>query len=169
MNERTEVDAAIDRSRWPKGPWDGEPDKVQWIDEATGLDCLIVRNGSGNLCGYVGVPEGHPFFLVGYSDCPPPVKCDVEALWCEHSPGHVTNVHGGLTYSNLCAGHICHVPEAGRPDRVWWLGFDTAHSGDVTPGYPESLRALFANGTYKDVPYVKAECARLAEQLATVR
>ncbi len=27
-----------DKSAWPRGPWDIEPDKIQWIDEATDLD-----------------------------------------------------------------------------------------------------------------------------------
>ena len=47
-----------DKTNWPsRGPWDNEPDKAQWIDEASGYDCLIVRGGGGALCGYVGVPE----------------------------------------------------------------------------------------------------------------
>lgn len=40
----------IDKTGWPIGQWTNEPDKVQWIDEATGLDCLIVRHrGCGHL------------------------------------------------------------------------------------------------------------------------
>jgi hypothetical protein len=52
----------IDKTLWPRGEWDDEPDKMQWQDEATGLPCLIVRGPVGALCGYVGVPEGHPCF-----------------------------------------------------------------------------------------------------------
>lgn len=50
------------------------------------------------------------------------------------------------------------------PEGCWWLGFDCAHSGDYTP----SLRWPVAKewGTYKDIAYVRAEVARLAEQLA---
>lgn len=33
----------IDKSAWPRGAWDDEPDKVQWQDPATGLPCLIDR------------------------------------------------------------------------------------------------------------------------------
>lgn len=52
----------IDKSTWGPGPWQDEPDKIQYVDEATGLPCLIVRNGKeiGALCGYVGVLPGHP-------------------------------------------------------------------------------------------------------------
>jgi hypothetical protein len=30
----------IDKSQWGPGPWQDEPDKKQWQDEATGLPCL---------------------------------------------------------------------------------------------------------------------------------
>lgn len=52
----------VDKSAWGPGPWQDEPDKRQWQDEATGLPCLIVRNPAGALCGYVGVSKEHPAF-----------------------------------------------------------------------------------------------------------
>lgn len=129
------------RERAGPGPWDHEPDKIQWSDDATGLPCLIVRGPLGALCGYVGVPEGHPWYGVEFS-----------AVNAE--------VHGGLTYSSPCqhGGKICHVPEPGEPDNVWWLGFDCAHLGDLTPG------AYLDDGTYRDVGYVTRETAHLAQQ-----
>lgn len=48
-----------DKSEWPRGQWDDEPDKMQWLDEATGRPCLIVRNSFGGLCGYMGVDKSH--------------------------------------------------------------------------------------------------------------
>lgn len=46
----------------PSGAWDDEPDKAHWIDPATDLDCMIRRSlRGGALCGYVGVPTGHPW------------------------------------------------------------------------------------------------------------
>jgi hypothetical protein len=141
------------------GPWDGEPDKAQWIDQDTGLDCLIVRNRLGTLCGYVGVPAGHPWHGQDYDA--------VDA-----------DVHGGLTYSARCqeygAEHgICHVPEPGRPDDVWWLGFDCGHLGDLAPGMESVRRAaglppLSRHETYRDVAYVRAQCQQLAAQAAAV-
>jgi hypothetical protein len=51
----------IDKSEWDRGPWDNEPDKVQWQDAATGLPCIARRSEAmGSWCGYVGVAEGHP-------------------------------------------------------------------------------------------------------------
>lgn len=140
----------IDKSGWPRGEWDQEPDKAQWKDPATGLHCLIVRNSMGALCGYVGVPASHPLHGVGYDE----VSIDAR-------------VHGGLTYSDRCdprgeedpGSHICHVPEPGDPDDVWWFGFDCSHYGDYmpAPGY-----AMLNSGRYRNVEYVRGEIADLA-------
>ena len=140
------------RSAWlpgaKPGPWDDEPDKVQWVDEATGLDCLVVRNRIGALCGYVGLPPEHPWHGMDYDA--------VDA-----------RIHGGLTFAAACderpgdGPKICHVPAPERPADVWWLGFDCAHYGDFTPG----LGWHGEGETYRDLGYVRAECASLAGQL----
>lgn len=145
----------MDKTAWGDGPWQREPDKVHWIDETTNLDCLIVRSkGSGAWCGYVAVTEGHPLFGVEYSGA------DVE-------------VHGSLTYSGFCmetddeSQFVCHVPQPGRPDRVWWLGFDCSHLYDLAPAYvarhPDWLEA---DSRYRDRHYVEREVRSLARQLA---
>ena len=41
-------------------PWLTEPDRLEWTHE--GYPCLAVRNSFGAWCGYVGVPEGHPWY-----------------------------------------------------------------------------------------------------------
>lgn len=128
-------------------PWENEPDREHWVDEATDLDCLIIRNSSGALCGYVGVPEGHPSFGKYYEDV--------------HA-----EVHGGLTYSDACDGHICHSRDKGDEpanEHVWWLGFDCAHGYDLIPMMTSEFLARGA--TYKDIEYVKRECRHLAAQL----
>ncbi len=145
-----------DRRELPPGPWDDEPDKIQWVDPGTDLDCLIVRNPMGALCGYVGVPPGHPWHGLDYNDV------DVD-------------VHGGLTFAGSCnenapEGHgICHVPEPGRPDDVWWLGFDCAHSDDVVPfiadRQAEECSPGWPNPVYRDVAYVSDQCRLLAVQV----
>lgn len=84
----------INKSNWPRGSWDNEPDKKQWQDEATGMPCLIVRGPSGALCGYVGVVEGHPLFGKGYDDVRIPTTDD---------ESDYPDVHGGLTFANFCA------------------------------------------------------------------
>lgn len=154
----------IDRAGWPSGPWDTEPDKEQWVDAETGLDCLIVRHPDfGNLCGYVGVSRDHPAF--------------------KHHFGLLRDLscHGGLSYSALCQEGeaepaVCHAPLPGRPRLVWWLGFDCGHVFDLKPGWATRLLALgielkplsaygFPWEIYCDIEYVRIECANLAEQL----
>jgi len=134
----------IDKSDWGDGPWQAEPDKQQWIDEATDLDCLLVRNPwSGHLCGYVGVPEGHPLFGLHYTDADDHAEPDEDGF-------REFKVHGGLTFAGLCqeggeeAG-ICHVPAPGRPDRIHWFGFDAMHAWDIGPATEALLWRLAAS------------------------
>lgn len=156
----------IDKAAWGDGPWQDEPDKVQWKDEATGLPCLAKRHEFyGNWCGYVGVSEGHPHFLAEDT-------CELDL-----------EVHGGITYGATCqegpeATSICHVPGPGEPDHVFWLGFDCGHAWDMQPGLIASYGERFARDgnpiwlavregvEYRTLEYVRAECARLAAQLA---
>lgn len=210
-----------EKAAWGPGPWVGEVDKAQWVDAATGLDCLIVRGPMGSLCGYVGVPEGHPLYGV---------ECSQETPVLGAAPDMVLHVHGGLTYSDRCeepteaqwlalgkklynprllaearlypdgdaaeclaelrrqhamtfmewfddqqARRICHVPEAGRPDKVWWFGFDTDHAGDYSPGFEARLKKYLEREredfgeVYRTRQYVEGQCATLAAQLAAVQ
>jgi hypothetical protein len=140
----------VDKSSWPRGPWDNEPDAMQFADEATGLPCLVKRNHFGAWCGYVGVAAGHPAF----------------------EQERDFDVHGSITFRSFCDGEpgtgICHLPDAGEPDRVWWFGFDCAHGWDFCPGMEARLRTFcrMHGESYKDLAYVKEECRKLAAQLA---
>ncbi len=209
--------STLNKSEWGVGPWQREPDKVQWVDEATGLDCLVVRGPSGALIGYVGVPESNPLHGIDYSGCTSTPPC--EESWCNHRPESRMEVHGGLTFSGACheattegfeqfrarvphweeeakkhprgdaaerlaaMGHlrddfegwkrhneataICHIPLEGRPDNVWWFGFDCAHSGDLCPKYLANPRlSSLTDGVYASLGYVRSQCANLAAQLA---
>ena len=142
-------------THWLKeGRWHDEPDKVQWIDGDTRYACLAVRNHWGAWCGYVGVPETHPCYRRHYDE--------VDA-----------DVHGELTFADLCQesapeGHgICHIPEPGHPDNVWWLGFDCGHFMDFQPRWPKLFDQAGwpERAQYRTLDYVQAECERLAAQL----
>jgi len=114
-------------------PWKHEPDLVRF--GAHGIRCVVRRvKDLGHLCGYVQLPEGHPWACLGY---------DVPAV-----------VHGGVTYSEISehfgGGH--------------WIGFDCAHSGDLSPG----LGVSFQRGEYRDIEYVKGEVYSLAAQVQAV-
>jgi hypothetical protein len=142
MSESNEY--AVDRSEWSGGPWDLETDdKVVWVDQETGLDCMMIRNGMGAWCGYVGLPPEHPDHGKDYME-----------VW-----GY--DVQGGLTYSESCSGNVCHVPEEGRPHDVWWLGFDCSHSGDASPD-PYRWDEY---GTYRTQAVVRAWVVELAAQV----
>lgn len=140
-----------DRSKWGVGPWDNEPDKVQWLDPVSGLPCMIRRGRMGAWCGYVGVSEGHPAYGKDY----PEVEADV---------------HGGLTYAAFCedgadeASGICHVTADHKP--VWWLGFDCSHVLDSTPEKMSWNRG--PDCEYRDQAYVTDQTLRLAKQLAAM-
>lgn len=66
--------ASLDKSSWPRGEWDNEPDYLAWIEED--LHCAVIRTESGHLCGYVMLPD----------NCPELNEADL-------------SVHGGITYN----------------------------------------------------------------------
>jgi hypothetical protein len=176
--ERIEYRNVHDKSSWERGPWDHEPDKIQWPDAATGLPCLIVRGPHGALCGYVGVPEGHKLFGKGYSE-DRVFECGDGCSEDHHydcTPEARLRAHGGVNFARLCIQtadeekHICHRPASGEPDHVWWFGFDCAHAGDFSPSYSKMSLLGIPTGwggvvEYRDVAYVERECEALADQL----
>jgi len=142
---------ALDRTGWPSGPWDEEPDRVEFTT-AAGYPGLMRRGPMGQWCGYVAVPPGHPWHglemevLDGLADCP-----------------------GGVTYAAACHGEICHTPAPGESDDVWWVGFDCGHAGDLIPGMLAITTiplSLWRHGTYKPMDWVQSAVERLAEHCA---
>lgn len=115
----------VDKSGWLHGEWTAEPDKIQWSDPETGFPCLVVRGPSGALCGYVGVPDTHPWHRKAYGDAVGTCTedCSDDSHW-SHSVGSLVQVHGGLTFSDACSHSddehgICHLPGPGEPDNIW--------------------------------------------------
>lgn len=162
----TEEYRTADRSNWRTGgAWENEPDKVVWVDEATGLDCMARRNPMGSWCGYVGVTEAHPWHGTGYSKCM--AGCAEEDYCWEHSPDARLYAHGGITFAAAChedadpAEGVCHLSDTGP---VWWFGFDTAHGGDASP----HRMPLLSGDEYRTLPYVVEQVQGLARQLAEV-
>jgi hypothetical protein len=142
------------KTEWGDGPWQQEPDRVEF--EHAGLPCLALRNRYGAWCGYAAVPPDHPLHSRSYKELD-------------------FDVHGGFTYSDLCCGEICHIPKPGEPDNVWWFGFDCAHAMDVTPAMDAQLRAVGLDplrreyDVYRDLSYVQNQIRSLADQLAASR
>jgi hypothetical protein len=134
--------------RLGEGPWLTESDRIEWRSQ--GFVCLVHRNmPMGFWCGYVGVEPGHPWHGRSYSDLEDTV-----------------DVHGCLTYSDACSGHICHVPEPGEPEHLWWLGFDLGHAFDLQPGMEQKYRGRMMSfgAVYRDEAYVRAQVEGLAAQ-----
>jgi len=109
---------------YPIRPWENEPDHAEWVQEVSGYKCRISRmEGSGALCGYVGIPKEHRFWGASYED--------------DELRDIGDNVHGGITYS-----------EQGD-DGYWYFGFDTTHINDFAPKLVELLIELGR----KDLPF----------------
>lgn len=161
----------VPKSEWGPGPWQDEPDQLHWVDEETKLPCVILRGPVGSFCGYVGVPEGHHFYGIGYSE---PTKLpfllalnllhlnNIEKYYRKEAALGILSIemiHGGVTYSgdSLIDTPVGH----------WWFGFDCAHAGDESPYMSVlSKRHIKIPGdVYRDLAYVKAECVSLAQQL----
>ncbi len=147
----------LDKTDWSEGPWQNEPDEIQWTDPQTGLPCRIKRHPTfGHLCGYVGVLEGHCWFEVDVDDLVPRPLA-----------------HGRV---NACFSRTENAEGSGEPTRVWWVGFDCGHVDDFCPARDAMLRNasheigrdladMFAeHTTYCDLPYVTRQCTMLAAQ-----
>lgn len=80
--------------------------------EHAGMDCAISHGIFGCPCGYVRVPEGHP--LHGKSAGRADERVDA---------------YGGVTFAGTIDGE------------GWWIGFDTAHIGDIDPDGMRPLRS----------------------------
>lgn len=142
------------------GEWDKEVDRFEWAEgDFIGL---ALRNQMMGWCGYVGIRPSHPLFGKDYNE----IEADLR-------------VHGGISYSEGCAGVICHVPPPGTPDNLWWLGFDCGHSGDLMPGMLEVEQLVPGLGklgdiwpvkrAYRNLDFVKREIKGLMRQLGKIK
>lgn len=154
---QTKTSTLIDKSKWGDGPWQQEPDAVFWQDPATDLPCLIARGDyTGALCGYVGVPEGHP--LYGKER----FSKELKAL----------DAHGGINF----AACIKKTDFLGwdKYERYWFIGFDCAHAWDYNPAQEALLKEIMPSWDdlfrdskiYRDIAYVTQLVDELALQLA---
>lgn len=136
--------------------WEREPNHHEF--KSHGFPCIMHRNHFGAWCGYVGVPETHPWYGKNES----------------HDTFESVEVHGGVTYGDECQGEICHKPKEGESDKVWWVGFDCMHIGDYAPNHPDQFVGLsiMMGGLkkiyYRDMDFVSKQCAKLAEQAKAV-
>ena len=125
--------------------WTIEPNYRKWVDQDTGLHCVIVRHRDFlTLNGYVRVPRDHPLFDERYERVG-------------------ANVHGGLTFEGrprrFNGGYL----------RGYWFGFDTCHYEDFVPAFiDKKISVSDTIYNYRDWNYVKAEVISLASQLKEI-
>lgn len=166
-----------ERHTYSDGPWETEPDRVAWIDAQTGYPCLILRQETGALAGYVAVSPSHP--LWAFEKDAIPTDLGLEA-------------HLGIDYAALCQEgepaevRICHPHEISMPvmrkgqqrpgerdsddagsPAAWWFGFICDKPCDYLPeGYSRNLEEREDGPRiYRDLAYVGEQTIRLARQL----
>jgi len=133
----------MDRSAWPPGPWDNEPDSVSWVS-AVGLPCEMRRNGRGAWCGYVGADPKHPTWSH--------VDWDLDA-------------HRGVSWKGSSVEFAkMYEGEGPFPMGLQWAGFHCIESGDRWPR-PWKDSPFVASDSYRDVAYVRGQCEILAAQM----
>jgi len=135
---------------WGPGPWQEEPDLIEWRSDETPYRLMIVRGGFGVLCGYVGVPPGHP--------------CHGKD-WAPIETRQVTFT--GECRDILLAGF--------EPSDHWWFGFDCAEGRAaeadamfrLVHDYMRSQGLEPPNPPRANSPYVPLdECRELTEAIA---
>ena len=139
----------VRRAGWRKGLWDDElEDQVYWIDPETKLDCLALRNEFGEWCGYVGVPFTSKYYGED--------KNGIELI----------GIHFEITYADSSSGDEFRIRTflKGRPEVVWWIGFD---SGGLSSDCParKPLRMNKWKPVYRDLNFIRPRITELAEEL----
>lgn len=151
--DQMDASIAAHKSELLRTAIEGPGEDVHWeqpvrLWQEHGIDCAILRNRMGALCGYALVPHGHPWWgLDDDSEVPNPKTIDkemtaeqamddfgvmpvflagmreggVEAF--ERRLGAQVQVHGGLTWTGP-------IPIKDAP-WGWWLGFDCLHHMDA--------------------------------------
>lgn len=110
-----------------------------------GYDAIILRirpEISGHLCGYVRM------------------RGELSDIHYDDLNRRGIEVHGGLTFSGNMDG-----------EKGFWIGFDCAHSGDLSPAYDSDYIEMFSEHgyTYKDMDYVEKELMHLIDQLKSLK
>ena len=156
-------------SNFGEGEWMSEPDHMEF--EYREIECYILRNLTGSLCGYVTVPNGHEWEGKDYDD----IKCEI---------------HGGLTFGdyNIYLQSPNRMNDRKIDKKSYIVGFDCAHSMDISPSVDklmkeargrtdkseaferalkmrEKLLGTTFRPTYKNIAFVTAEIESLVDQM----
>lgn len=172
----------VDRTGWPPGPWDGEPDKATWVHDETGARCTLRRGPMGHWCGYVGLRGNHPLAGKDYNDIGVTSQeltfsayCHAmnEDEWIRYRIHRDKWVTESLLYPHGDAARHLREDRKGDtstlagfrqwsarhdvchddcPHGLWWLGFDFAHLFDIAPGMLAHYRDRMVDITPRGMP-----------------
>lgn len=104
-----------------------------------GYQCRIRRVGkeySGHLCGYIVIPQEHQLYKKEYDE--------IEEMYNYELPSH-----RGLTFSDFM-------------NNEYWIGFDCAHAGDLSPFSKYHIENPFGN-TYRTIEYVQNRLTEMVD------
>lgn len=141
--------------------------KIEYDSKDQDYRMVVIRLMDRNLrhrCGYVSIPDNHPFFGKGYSheisfDCEKaqvnptdPIGTFIAAFKAQEDNSkmeisYAANVHGGITYADAGKNYPLEGESGG-----WWFGFDAAHCDDNDDGR-------------KPLEYMIKECEKLSDFL----
>ncbi len=140
------------------------------------IACSIHKHGTlGNLYGYIGLPPNHPWHGKHYND----IGADVHGglTWCGPEKASISisperreylSAHVGKgdwnseEYDALPRWEVIDHEWAFPHDTgldLWWVGFDCAHLGDLTPSMPPHPGDI-----YRDEADVRNEIEGLVQQ-----
>ena len=142
-----------------------------------GYDIVCLYVNDSHHCGYVKVPEDHPFHGLSYDTRLPyeDYKYLLErtpdedralpwiSMICagdmetEGIPFDVAlDIHGGITFGDkYLEGSPVY-----QDEHTWWIGFDCAHAGDKTKSWDD--------GVFRTEEFVRDELHGLVDQLISV-
>jgi len=117
--------------------------RKEW--NAYGFKCLVLDNPFQSFNGYVALTKEHPCYGLDYDNIS-------------------VNIHGGLTYDGYGSDKPNKEGEIlfENPE-LYWVGFDTAHSGDWVGYAPER------GGKRWNIEMVAEETEQLAKQLQMIQ
>ncbi len=137
-----------------KKQWEIELDHYHFMNVETGYAIVIKRHPRlKHLCGYVSLVAHHPLFNKSHM---------------ENDVFDKFDVHGGVTFTGTFDGEH----NSNDKLKLFLVGFDCAHAGDLIPNMSEELRKdkleVCGDEVYRDINYVILECIKLAKQLKTM-
>jgi hypothetical protein len=151
----------IDKHNWSDGQWLNEPDLFIWVDPASQMPCIIIRDADfGHLKAYIGVQASKE--LGGLTSLPLPQEINWKTAYL-----NIPDAVPGLN-------------EAINSGQWWWAGFHGMGIDDTLPwierpgiNFPDSIVHTFKRSvcnqregaTYKDLDHFQRSCSRLALEI----